>query len=1203
MNTLLMRGFLIAAFTVVIGVAQTDRASILGTITDTSGAVVPGVEVTAVNIETQIVTHTTSNEVGIYQILNLPIGKYVVTFQKEGFKKYDRSGFTLQIAQVLKLDPVLQVGSVGEVINVSAETSLLDTSSTQVGAGLNNTVVQDLPLDIRGGRDVETFAYATVAGVEGDSWTSHIAGSMAFTKEVLIDGTSAVVQIGGALDEMNPSFEAIQEFKVETSGVRAEDGRTGGGVYKFTIKSGTNQFHGSGFGLFRNQSLDANTWTNNFYGRPRDPDNSKDYGGSFGGPIKKNKTFFFGAAEKYTQQDFRLGSFTNSMPIPSFLAGDFTALLDANKVLGNDALGRPIYSGELFDPLSQRTVKKGAVDPVTGLTAAKDGTVKDGFGFDPITGVPVTGQANIIPSQRISTVSNKIVDIYKKSYAPMRAGLINNSASTLGNTTKFDQKQYTFKGDHNFSDRNHMSGHFNWTERPRMLVDQGSPWDPTQADNGGGPLGNNRLQNVTSRRFALNNTHTFSPTVVNVASFTYGQYRNPSEPYDNSTDWPQTLGVGSGSNNFPSIGFGGAVNGISTTKAGNQWAGYYTAHSFIYNDSVSWVKSKHTFKFGSEFRALQLNSHNSNSRLSFGFSPDQTGLPQENFASNKTGFGFASFLLGAAASGSRGVPQDFYGRRKILSFFAQDDWKITPKLTVALDLRWELTLPWHEKYGRWSTFDTTATSKTFGIPGTLVFFNSGDQTFEKNKDYKEFAPHIGVAYELKPKVVLRASYGMFYIPIGDNYWSGVPYGYSPGYYGIDTITQRGDKAPAFYWDKQYPGNYIAPTKDPDYVPWGPATIDPNTLRAGYTHNWNAGVQFEVAKETKVEVNYVGNIGQRLHGGNLKGNNPDMTAYSNWIKNHGMWNSVYDEASAKAEGVPYPYPGFASYSFAALTPYPQIWQNWNWPDNIYYVGEQLGSSDYNAMQISVNRRSSGGLTVMASYTLSATHSNVQTDMGAFDETWATTSELQNMSPAALEKESHAPVAWDQTHVLKGIISYELPFGKGKRFGSGSTRLVDSFIGGWTLSGSFRYNSGMPLFVGSNNYYPGWYGALYAARNASGNYGRQFDSGKFDFANLKDPSNTYFDTGNFSNPAFGDFYQGAKYQSDFRGFGFAEEQMAVLKNIRISERMHAQFRAEFYNIFNRHFFDRPDTNIASPTFGKVINLTGSPRQGQLGVRFEF
>ncbi|MBZ5582526.1 MAG: TonB-dependent receptor [Acidobacteriia bacterium] len=1183
--------------------AQADRASITGTVTDSTGAVAPGVEVTAVNVETRFQTGTVTNDAGIYQILNLPIGKYALSFAKQGFRKVDRDGITLQIAQVAKVDAALQVGAIAEVVNVTEAAPLLDPAATQVGAGLNSNVVTDLPLDIRGGRSLENFAYATVPGVEGDNWQSHIAGSMAFTKEVLIDGTSAVVQIGGHIGESSPSMESIQEFKVETSGVRAEDGRTGGGVYKFTIKSGTNQLHGSAFGIFRSETLNANSWTNNFYGRPRDPDRSKTYGASAGGPIRKNKTFVFGAFEKYTQEDFRLGAYDLSAPIAPFLDGNFAALLNKANVLGSDALGRPVYSGEIFDPATQRAVKQGAVDTATGLTAARDGTVKDGFGFDRMTGLPGAA-ANMIPSNRFSSASKKITDIFRKQYAPMRDGLINNSASTLANTTWFHQTQITIKADHNLSDKHHLSGHFVWTERPRMLVDQNSLWDPNDTADGGGPLANNRLQNVTSRRVAVNDSYGITPTMLNVASFTYGRYRNPSQPYgDTGTNWPQTLGVGAGYNNFPTIAFGNAVNGISTTKIGNQWAGFYVGNSFIWNDALSWVRGKHTFKFGGEFRALQLNSHGGIPRLDFKFASDQTGLPQENFAANKSGFGFASFLLGAANQGSRGVPTDYYGRRKTLSLFVQDDWKIAPRLTATLDLRWEVTMPYHELYGRWSTFSTTTQSKSFGIPGTVVFLNSGGQTFEKERDWKEFSPHVGLAYQLKPKVVIRAAYGIFFSPIGMNYWEGVPYNWAPGYYGLDQVSPRGDKAPVFYWDGGYPGNYIAPKQDPDFVPWGPVSVDPKSLFAGYTHNWDFGVQFEALRDTKLEVNYLGNIGRRLHGGNLKGNNPDMTAYSNWIKNHGMWNGVWDAASAAKEGVPYPFPGYNSYAFGALTPYPQIWQNWNWPDNMYFVGEQLGKSSYKALQIAAERRGASGLTVNASYTLSAARSNVQTEYGGFDETWETTGQIQNLSPEWLAKEAGAPIYYDRTHILKGVVAYDLPFGKGRRFASGGSKALDAIAGGWTLSGAFRYDTGQPLSVNSNNYYPGWYGAIYAARKETGDYSRKFTGSTFDFANPKNQSNTYFDTGNFSNPAFGDFYQGVKYRPDFRGFGFSDEQIALLKNIRIAERFRAQFRAEFYNIFNRHHFDDPDTNIASPTFGKVINLTGDARQGQLGLRFEW
>jgi len=471
--------------------AQSDRGAITGTVTDPTGGVVPEVQVTATNVDTKVQYSATTNDIGLYHILNVPIGRYSVSFSKQGFKAHERSGITVGVAQVVRLDAMLQVGAVTETVTVTAEASLLQTEQTQVGSHMRSQIVTDLPLSISGGRALEQFAYAIVPTVEGDNWTSHIAGSLAFTKEVLIDGTSAVVQIGGHIGESSPTMEAIEEFKVETSGVRAEDGRSGGGVFKFNLKSGTNDFHGSVFGFVRNEAINANTWQNNFAGKKRDLDRQQIYGFSAGGPIRKNKTFAFGAFEKYMQERFVLGEYNKTVPIDDFLEGDFSALLDTGNILGYDRLGRPVYSGMIYDPATQRTVTAGEIDPVTGLVAQRSGMVREAFGFDPITGLP-TASANVIPTDRFSNVSSLIVDIFRNQYRPMRPGLINNSALTRHNDPWFHQTQLTFKVDHNFTEKNRLSGHFVWTERPRILVDQGGIWDRQDPGKAGGPLANSR---------------------------------------------------------------------------------------------------------------------------------------------------------------------------------------------------------------------------------------------------------------------------------------------------------------------------------------------------------------------------------------------------------------------------------------------------------------------------------------------------------------------------------------------------------------------------------------------------------------------------------------------------------------------------------------------------------------------------------------
>jgi len=300
--------------------AQSGRGTISGVVRDASGSVVPGVSVTATNRGTNAVTTVTTNADGLYSLRNLPIGTYSVNLTLSGFAPYTQEGITLALGETITLDHTLAVGGLAEAVTVSADTALLNRANPEIGTSMASDIVTNLPLNFAGGRSLENFAYAIAPSVEGNNWTSHINGGADFTKEVVLDGTSAVIQIGGHIGESSPSMEAVEEFTVQTSGVPAEYGRTAGGIFNFSLKSGTNQFRGSAYGYLRNEALNANTWHNNYLAAT-DPGISSKYeraedrqylgGASLGGPIIKDKTFFYLAAEEYQQTRFLLGGLTH----------------------------------------------------------------------------------------------------------------------------------------------------------------------------------------------------------------------------------------------------------------------------------------------------------------------------------------------------------------------------------------------------------------------------------------------------------------------------------------------------------------------------------------------------------------------------------------------------------------------------------------------------------------------------------------------------------------------------------------------------------------------------------------------------------------------------------------------------------------------------------------------------------------------------
>jgi Carboxypeptidase regulatory-like domain/TonB dependent receptor len=1163
MRRFLLIGLLIQPLLAAILWAQTDRATITGTVSDSTGALIPGVIVIATNVATGIRTNAVTNQTGIYSLLNLPIGRYTVTFTKEGFQKLERTGINLSVRQVADLSVTLPIGETAIAVTVTDEVPQLQTQTSDVGTTMKAPAVIDLPLDVNGGRSLESFAYRLTPSVQGDSWQSVIAGGQTFSKEVLIDGTSATAQIQGALFETSPSMEAVEEFKVQTSGMGAEAGRSGGGLFMYSMKSGTNDFHGSAFGFLHNEITDANSWWNNFQGVDKGRARFSNIGFSAGGPIIKNKTFIFGAYERFSLNDFRLNQPWATVPTTEFLNGNFGALLDTSTILGTDGAGNAIYKGAIFDPLTGNVFEN-----------------------------------NVIPADRISSTSRKIVDLYRQHYKPVNSNLIQNNALLLSNSPLQTSSGLSIKIDHNFSDRNKINGSYIARSLPRTLADSGGIWEAGTED--GGPFARSRKQNSGAKSIRLGHTYSFSPTVLNVLNATYNRNRNFSENLATSEIWPTYLGFGdTGVGNFPTINFGQQRNGLWTDGIGNNSAGDgFNGSTFLLNNSLSWVKGRHTLKFGGEFRAMQINSRQVSGPLTFEFSPDQTGAPTTPY-SQAVGFGFASFLLGAVDNAQQGTAFNLYGRRKSMGLFVRDDFKVTSRLTLNLGLRWDVTFPFHEKYGHWANFDLNAINPVTGIRGAHVYAKNGDDTFETERDWKEFSPHIGAAFQVSDKFVVRGSYGIFYSPIGIQYWSGVPYAYAPGYRGTNLVSGNADFSPAFYWDNGYPGKFVPGTQDPDFMTWGPVSIDPKSLFAGYTHQFNAGVQFALTKSMTLDVSYVGNFGRRLTGGTLKFNSTDWgTRRALHLSGH-EWDWVDSQASADAAGVPYPYQGFSGYAYQAIAPYPQVLsrpESFDGP--IIFVGAPLGQSDYSALQVEVTKRSTKGLSMNFSYTIARARSN---SINNFGETWWYGG-LQDYSNLSREARNLNP--WDQKHVFKGAFTYAFPFGKGRKFLSNAGGVLNAFVTGWTVSSIVRYGTGRPLSVFSGNFVPGW-AAIYPNINANVGTARKFDESKFNPAVPNNSGNLYFDPAIFENPAPGELGTALASSGVIRGFGDAAEDVRLAKYLYFGadNRFRLSFTFDLYNVFNRHGYGEPVTNMTAPNFGYVTGISGNPRQGQFGARFQW
>ena len=1179
---------------------QANRATITGTVTDTTGAILPGVEVTATNTGTNVPAKTMSNQVGIYVIPNLFPGPYAVEFKKEGFEALLHPSITLESTEVARIDAALKVGAVSSTVTVTGDAPVLDLERPSIGTNMKGSVVEELPLSIYGGgRLVENFAVAITPGYSpySSSYGAVINGGQWFTKDYTIDGTSATGDIPGNSEQTGPGMEAVQEMQAQTSGLDAQSSITGGGVIAFNLKSGTNKLHGSALLYGVNELFDANTWNNDSLGLRKDKRRAWDYGFSLGGPIIKNKTFFFGTFERYDEVDRRLGGYSSTVPTADFLAGNFAALLGPQLCTQSDQTVAPTCGA--------------GTTPITVMNDANQSVLlQEGMVFDPVTGNQFTN--NAIPSTSFSAVAQRIIPIYQKYYVPVGGAILNNRLP-LSNSPFQTPNSFVVKLDHTLREQDQLSGSWIYNHKPRTLVDSGGVWSPGTTD--GGPLSAARINLFHNDQWRISESHTFSPSILNVFNFTYNYDWQGDQPAA-AGNWTNQLGFGTtGATNFPIISFdnpqNGVNNGFNETFIGNSFQGNFSGANIITGDTVTWSKGKHSLSFGGDFHAHQVNSHSGSGALAFNFLNNTTGAPSQGYA-QYVGFGFASFLLGDVNSATETTPYNLYGRQKSMSLFGQDSYKVTPKLTLDLGLRWDYTFRFHEKYGHWANVDLNTVDPTYGFGGKLIFANGGGDSFEKNEYATNFAPQIGFAYSPRRKIVFRGSFGIIYNPVGVSYFNGTPNGFAPGFKGMNQTSSP------FNWDAGYPGVFTSGNKNVDPTTLFPAVnVDPHALRVGYSDAFNLGAQYELTRDMRVEVSYVGNRGHRLTDTSLAWNEGPTSTFLSLSQQYpdlnGFNHYVCSAADAASYGVSYPYAGFCGPVLSAIAPYPQFAQAesnfWFYP-NLLYVGLPRGQSYYDSMIVDFVKRTGRGLTMDMSYTWSRQEGDSFSAQQEGNGYYTAIQDFNNIAVAA-----HSLTGYDLTHIVKGYVSYELPFGKGRRWMADQNRWVNGILGGWNMTWMLRYNTGQPFEVSAQNpYWPQW-GNIYPNFDLTGFKGAN-DPKKFVPNQSTPPPQNFYITNQLpqgviaTQPAVGQLGKGPLALGGLRCPGEAHEDTSLLKYFPIGPdgQYKLSFRAEFYNVFNRHYYfiqgcDGSRATIGNGNFGVINSVIDNPRYGQFGFRFEF
>ena len=700
--------------------------------------------------------------------------------------------------------------------------------------------------------------------------------------------------------------------------------------------------------------------------------------------------------------------------------------------------------------------------------------------------------------------------------------------------------------DHAFSDRNKLSVYFAWSR-----IEGDFPPGPFLR-----PLSTNNLTRQNERLVRINHDYFLRPNLVNHLSIGYNRNNFFFGTETAGEGWPGKLGLGGldPSGPFPTLRFTNGFAGVGTSGLETD-----VENGFVYADNVTWIKGAHTLKFGIDFRRNGENVVDLRQTAGeFNFSFLETSLPN---AANRgaTGNGFASFLLGTVNSSVAQVHASNIGNRySYYSFFAQDDFKVRPKLTLNYGLRYEIPIPRQEVVDRMSSFDPALPNPAAGGRlGALIFAGSGPGGSGRRSfadtDYMQFGPRVGFAYSFDSKTVLRGGYGIYYSTGGAVLDNGARAELTLGFNAFPTFASTDlGITPAFQWDQGFPQNFRRPPIiDPSFANGGsPRWLAARDGHVPYIQNWTLNLQRELPGSLLIDAAYAGSKGTRLSSRY----NPNQL-HPRFLSLGSLLTANINSAEARAASIPIPFPGFSGSVAQALRPYPQYL-------DIVRPFETLGHSTYHALQLKLNKRFSDGLNLLLSYTMSKTLTDSASQHAAFFSTAAQDSYNRQVEKAISEN--------DVPHNLVLSYSYELPVGPGKRFAKGGG-VSGKLLGGWQVNAIQIYQSGQPLAVTVNNTLPLFNGQLRPNIVPGQELRTAVSPGEFDPARDR-----YINANAFAIPAPFTFGNGSRRYSGLRGFTFLNEDIGITKRTLINERINVEFRVEVFNVFNRVVFGSPANN---------------------------
>jgi hypothetical protein len=1135
---------------------QGERTTITGTVMDNSKAIIVDASVTIRNQGTNIETRTTTNTAGLYFITSLPPGNYELVVSKQGFETSRVSNISLTLGLAATIDVTLQVGSVSQNVVVTANAVQLESQTSAVQSTITTRAIAELPNISR-----SPLAYAALVpgvvpttgqqtlgnAIIGSATTAQMGGGLAQQNDYLVDGAESRGTTESGLSYSVP-LEAVAEVRVDTTTYSAEFGRAIGGVTQVATKSGTDQFHGAGWEFLQNDVLNANSWQNDRNGIKKALFQSNKFGANLGGPVIKNRTFFF-----FNYEGARQGS-------PDQVLGSVPT--DLQK------------SGNFSQTFTAQGVQDIIYDPNTTQAAA------NGVGY---SRAPFPN--DIIPASRFNAISQNVLKYYPEPNRPGQGpSNINNFFESGKSVT--NQNNYLARVDHYINEKNRVFGRFGYTPYTSFSTLPGSTSNTTGA---GYAYAARSISSNPGTSALLAFTSTFSPTLLGEFRLSYTRLQYNTFPVSAGFN-SASLGFGPNVanhvtyNQFPSIsvdtyatGGGLAVSSApsqdfdplgGTTRTLDPQDTWQAQYHF------TWIKTRHSIKVGTDDGLFRMNAYNSQySAGQYIFDRTYTQGPDPNSSTLNGGNGLASLLLGVPVSGTITITNPLFLYQKAYSLYVQDDYRVTNRLTLNLGVRWEYITPYAEKFGQIGDFNPTAINPTTGLPGQFQEIKPGG--YVENPQRKHFEPRIGLAFQLNKKTVIRSG-GAFvyanYVGVNDAATDLGNGGFISNLLTLGAPNTLPNTPPVGgSWNNPFAGGIVQPGPNTN---WTGTAIRADELNrpTPYMAQWSFSIQRLLSPSLLLEVGYNGSKVTHLYWNRQNDANDPLELSLGSKLLAAVPNPFYGEITSGALS----YPTIQERQL--LLPFPQY-------QAVLIYRQPYGDMEYESATLRLQKQMSHGLLFTVAYTKSKTIDSTEQS-----NTWVVGPSDSLYNP----KYNRSIDANDVPQRFVASYLYDLPFGKGRQFLQ--TGIASAILGNWELSGITVMQRGTPLLITA----PDTTNLI----NFISTAGRANRTGSCGLPSGQQSDGHWFNTASFATAAPFTLPTDSLSQPNCRGPGMVNFNLSLIRNIPFREHYRLQLRFETYNTFNHPLLSATGntTIVNSPQFGQIVT-GGNPRNLQLGVRLLF